>query len=217
VGCDMVSSRAAIDLAERYEGVNAVVGWHPNYTAKYEKSSLADLRQMLAHPKVVAMGEIGLDWHWEYATPEQQKAALLDQLNLAREVAVPVVFHCREAYPDLLAILEGLPRNPYLFHCFSGDEVDARRAVALDAYFGVDGPISYKSAGALRDIVRSLPRDRIVVETDSPYLSPMPHRGKPNRPAYVAYVNGALASTLGMTAEECAALSTANATRFFRF
>jgi len=215
VGCDMASSRAALDLAERHEGVYAVVGWHPNYTAKYDKGSLDELREMAAHPKAVAIGEIGLDWHWDYATPLQQEAALLDQLALAREIDMPVVFHCREAYPDLLRFLEAMPKHRYLFHCFAGDEDAARRATALDAYFGVDGPVSYKSAGALRDIVRSLPRDRIVIETDSPYLSPMPYRGKPNRPAYVAFVNGALASTLGITPEECGDLTTANARRFF--
>jgi TatD DNase family protein len=216
VGCDPESSQAALDLAERYSGVFAVVGWHPNYTAKYSKSSLVDLRRMLGHPKAVALGEIGLDWHWQYATPREQEAALLDQLELARELDKPVVFHCREAYADLLRFLEAMPRHRYLFHCFSGNADDAQRGVALDAYFGVDGPISYKSAGELRDIVCTLPRERLVIETDSPYLSPMPYRGKPNRPAYVAFVNGALASTLGIPSDECAALTTANAERFFR-
>jgi TatD DNase family protein len=112
--------------------------------------------------------------------------------------------------------LENQPRLPFLFHCFAGDADDARRAVGLDCYFGVDGPISYKKSHTLREIVRTLPRDRIVVETDSPYLSPEPLRGKPNRPANVALVNAALAECLGITAEECAAMTTSNAETFFR-
>ncbi len=215
VGVDAEDSGRAIDLADRFEQVYAIVGWHPNYTASYSAAGLKEIEEMLQHPKVVALGEIGLDFHWQYATLEQQERALFDQLELARQMGKPVVFHCREAYPALLRILEQRPASPYLFHCFAGDPDDARRAVALDCYFGIDGPITYKKSTQLREIVRSLPRDRIVLETDSPYLSPEPFRGKPNKPANVAVVNAALAATLGMTAEECAALTTTNAERFF--
>jgi TatD DNase family protein len=171
---------------------------------------------MLRHPKTVAVGEVGLDFHWDYSTPEQQKVALLDQLELARRAEKPVVFHARDAYPQLLDILETRERLPYLFHCFAGTQEDARRAINLDAMFGVDGPVTYKNAGDLRHTLSQIPADRLVIETDSPYLSPVPHRGKPNTPAYVVHVNAALAQVLGITAEECAEQTTLNAEKFFR-
>lgn len=216
VGVDAEDSERALELADRHEGVYAIVGWHPNYTASYSDSGLSEIESMLSHPKVVALGEIGLDLHWEYATLDQQRRALFDQLDLAARSDMPVVFHCREAYPLLLDILEARPRLPYLFHCFAGDADDAARAMALGACVGVDGPVTYKKSAALRDVLRSIPRDRLVLETDSPYLSPEPFRGKPNKPANVSLVNEALASTLGISAEECAALTTSNAARFFR-
>ena len=215
VATDMESSRRAVQLAEHHAGVYAVVGWHPNSAARYEPDSIEELATMCTHPKVVAIGEIGLDYHWDYATKDQQFLALTDQLNLAVRVGKPVVFHCREAYADLLALLESRPPHPYLMHCFAGDADDARRCVALDCYFGVDGPISYKKANDLRDVVRSLPHDRLVIETDAPFLSPEPYRGKQNRPAHVIHVNRALASCLGLPETSTAELTTANAVRFF--
>jgi TatD DNase family protein len=216
VGCDPETSRAAVALADEYPEVFAIVGWHPTYTKDYSRHSLDEIGGMLAHPKVVALGEIGLDFHWDYATPEQQMVALIDQLDLAMTVHMPVVFHCREAYPQLLDVLESRARLPYLFHCFAGNSSDAMRALALGCLFGVDGPISYKNAKALRETVQAIPHDRLVIETDSPYMPPEPHRGKPNRPSYVKFVNDALAKTLGITSEECARVTTENAERFFR-
>lgn len=216
VGTDAEDSKRALELADRYEGVYAIIGWHPNYTAKYTPEGLKEIEEMISHPKAVAIGEIGLDFRWHYATREQQDRALFDQLDLAASTGKPVVFHCREAYPALLEILEDRPILPYLFHCFAGDQSEAARCVDMDCYFGVDGPITYKKSVQLREIFRALPRERIVVETDSPYMSPEPFRGKPNSPANVALVNAGLAITLGITAEECAALTTGNAEKFFR-
>lgn len=216
VGVNAEDSKRAIELAERFEGVYAIVGWHPNYTSAYTSEGLKEIAEMIEHPKVVALGEIGLDFHWQYATLAEQERALYDQLELAESAQAPVVFHCREAYDRLLTVLEGRTRLPYLFHCFAGNASDAQRAMALDCYFGIDGPLTYKKSSELREISKTLPRDRIVVETDSPYLSPEPFRGKPNKPANVAIVNSALASILGIGADECAAMTTANAERFFR-
>lgn len=217
VGCDLDSSRKALELADRFPSVYAVVGVHPNYTAHYTKEALPALEEMLAHPKAVALGEIGLDWHWDYATPDQQYTALRDQLALAESLQAPVVFHCREANPDLLDVLEKAPLPKMLLHCFSGDAKDAQRATKLDCYFGVDGPLTYKNAGDTRDLVKNLPRERVVVETDAPYLTPVPHRGKPNRPGYVVYVCNMLASLWEVEREEAARQTTANAERFFGF
>jgi TatD DNase family protein len=216
VGCDSETSRNAVALAEQFEEVYAVVGWHPTYTSAYTRESLDEIEQMAKHPKVVAIGEIGLDFHWDYSTPEQQKVALFEQLDLAVRTEMPVVFHCREAYSQLLDILEERPIHPYLFHCFAGDVADAARAVELGCCFGVDGPLTYKNAQALRDTIRSIPADRIVIETDCPYLPPVPFRGKPNKPAYVRYICDALAELLGISQDECANLTTRNALKFFR-
>ncbi|MEZ0327365.1 MAG: TatD family hydrolase [Fimbriimonas sp.] len=213
VGTEPSGWHRAIELAETFSQVHAIIGWHPNYTTYYKGT--AELEILLKHPKVVALGEIGLDYHWDYATPEQQKAALSDQLALAKRLEIPVVFHCREAYPDLLDLLEAQELHRYLFHCFAGDMNDARRAIALGAYFGVDGPITYKKADDLREVIASIPQDRLVIETDSPYMPPVPFRGKPNKPAYVKFVNDGLAQTVGLTPEACAQLTTENAKRFF--
>lgn len=215
VGIDLPTSRRAVELADEFDPVYAVVGIHPNSAKGYHPEMLGLVREMLHHPKVVALGEIGLDYYWDHATQAEQFLALRDQLQLAEETEKPVVFHCRDAYDDLLDILDKRDPHPWLLHCFSGTAEHARRAVALDCYFGVDGPITYPKAEDLRSIVRSLPRDRIVVETDSPYLTPAPHRGKPNRPAYTVWVNSGLASCLGIEREECARMTTENAERFF--
>jgi TatD DNase family protein len=215
VGIDVPSSLRALEIAEAHDGVYAIVGLHPNSAAKFNEETISEIDKMLAHRKAVAIGEIGLDYHWDFATPEQQRVALFAQLDLAERTGKPVVFHCRDAYPDLLTLLEGRGRLKWLFHCFAGSIEDARRAVELDSWFGVDGPITYPKANDLRDVMRFLPRDRIVIETDAPYLSPVPYRGKPNRPAHVRFVNDGLAACLGINSEECAGLTTGNAERFF--
>ncbi|MGV3615697.1 MAG: TatD family hydrolase [Fimbriimonas sp.] len=205
----------AIALAAQHETVFAIVGWHPNYTADYDRATLSELEALLKHPKVLALGEIGLDYHWDYSPRMTQYDALRDQLDLAVRVDVPVVFHAREAYSDLLDVLEARPPHPYLFHCWAGDAAEAARAVAMGAYFGVDGPVSYKKADELRAVLRTIPLDRLVLETDAPYMSPVPYRGKPNRSAYIPHINRALAAALEISEAECAKATTENAIRFF--
>lgn len=217
VGIDLESSKRAVDLATEFEEIYAVVGWHPSGAHSYRPEYLKDFERLAGHPKTVAIGEIGYDFHWKDASRQEQDRCLADQLDLAAYLAMPVVFHCREAYAVLLDALASRPprHGRYLFHCFSGDEDDLLRAKAMDAYFGIDGPITYKKAAELRRLATLMPRERIVLETDSPYLTPEPHRGKPNRPAYIPLINNALASTLGTNPEECAALTSTNAERFF--
>ncbi|MBS1716718.1 MAG: TatD family hydrolase [Armatimonadetes bacterium] len=215
VGLNGESSQHAVRLAEENEGVYAIVGLHPNYAVDYHRDHLRPVEALLDHPKVVALGEIGLDYKHKEVPAENMRASTLDQLDIAAERGKPVVFHCREAYPDLLDLLEKRPTLPYLFHCFAGSVEDARRAMAMDAYFGVDGPITYPKADELREVIRSLPRDRILLETDSPFLPPQPYRGKPNQPAYLVHTNEGLAQALGIRKEESARLTTENARRFF--
>ena len=215
VGTDPVDGARALDIAQRHDNVFAIVGFHPNYCAEYSSERLDELRPLLGHPKCVGLGEIGLDYHWDYAPRDIQFQALREQLDLAVELGKPVVFHCREAYPDLLEILENRPLHPYLVHCFAGDALDTHRALALQCLFGVDGPVTYKKSETLRENIRAIGLDRIVLETDSPYLSPEPFRGKPNHPAYVRFVCNGLAATLGVDSTEVEAQTTANAVKFF--
>jgi TatD DNase family protein len=212
VGCDTETSERAVALAEAHPAVYACVGWHPTYAAKYTSGELQAIKRLAGHSKSVAIGEIGLDYHWDYSTPEQQRACTADHLDLAAELGLPVVFHCRDAYADLLDWLErlGPGHSPRILHCFSGSRQDAERAVRLGCYFGVDGPITYKKATNLREIVSLLPQDKLLLETDAPYLTPHPYRGKPNEPAMIPLINRALAETIGATSEQCAQLTRAN-------
>lgn len=217
VGCDTETSQVAIDLSERHEGVYACVGWHPNYSQNFSHSEIDSIQKMTEHPKVVAIGEIGLDYHWQYATVEQQNICTEAHMQLAVETGLPVVFHCREAYPDLLSYLETRSALPVrmVLHCFGGDETDTKRAIDLNCWFGVDGPLTYKKAEALRNIVSTLPRDKVLLETDCPYLTPHPYRGKPNEPAMVPLINNQLAEIWGVSPDESAAITTSNAVTFF--
>jgi len=218
VGCDTETSRRAIELADIHKQVFACVGWHPTYTSKYDPSELKAIEEFAHHPKCVAIGEIGLDYHWDYSTPEQQRVSLEDHFALAQSVGKAVVFHCREAYADLLSWLENKQRStPMILHCFAGDSGDAKRAMDLDCYFGIDGPITYKNAMALRDIVKALPSDRLLLETDAPYLTPHPFRGKPNEPAMIPLINAALAQAIGNNPENLGHRTDENACMAFTF
>ncbi|MCH7904274.1 MAG: TatD family hydrolase [Armatimonadetes bacterium] len=217
IGIDMPSSERAVDIAHQFDDVYATVGWHPSYAANFDPSTLAQIETWLTDPKVVALGEVGLDYHWDHATREQQHECLIAQLDLAERISCGVVFHCRDAYDDLLDLLESRGDGRYLLHCFLGGKRHAERVISLGGYIGVDGPITYKKNDQLRTLIASLPSDRILIETDSPYLTPEPHRGHPNEPAYVAHVNDELAKALGVSPESCADLTTSNAERFFQF
>ncbi|MBS1707973.1 MAG: TatD family hydrolase [Armatimonadetes bacterium] len=215
VGVDGESSRLALEISEQFDNVWAVVGWHPNSAASFSTDGLKEISAAAGHPKAVAIGEIGLDFHWSYATLEQQKSALFAQLDLAAELGKPVVFHCREAYPELLDILEARPSHPYLMHCFAGGPEDADRALALGCLFGVDGPVTYKKADDLRATLRHIGLQHLVLETDAPWMAPHPHRGKRNKPAWTALVGQGLAVALEIDPEEIKRVTNANASRFF--
>jgi TatD DNase family protein len=202
VGVNPADWPVATAFTEKHDGVHAICGWHPNYTADYDPTDLPILIKNLRHPKVVALGEIGLDYHWDHSPHTQQHKALRDQLKLAREVRLPVVFHAREAYGDLLDVLEKQEPNKYLFHCWAGNIDEARRGLQMGAYFGVDGPITYKKADELRAVIKFIPPHKLMLETDSPYMAPHPHRGKQNRPNYIPLIRDAVAELHGMTHEE---------------
>lgn len=206
IGIDLETSRMAVDLADRFPAIFATVGLHPTHAGKYSPGLVQDLVGLAAHPKVVGWGEIGLDYYWDYSTPEEQDVALAAQLEIAEGLGLPVVFHCREAYPALLDRLEarwtGKTPPRFVLHCFAGTADDARRASALGAYFGVDGPVTYKKADGLREVLAGLPRDRVVIETDAPYLTPHPFRGERNHPRHIPLIGAKVGEVWGIDAQE---------------
>ena len=193
---DLESSRRATALAAQATPANplqivAAVGVHPTSTAEFTPETLAQLRDLAGNApgRVVAIGEIGLDYHWKTVPPDAQRAAFLAQLELARELDLPVIIHCREAEDDVLTILEAHWRGrPLVMHSFAGDQGHLARALACGFHIGVSGPVTYPNAARTRDIVRTVPRDKLLIETDAPFLTPQRHRGKRNEPAYVRLV-----------------------------
>lgn len=223
-GTDLERSRAAIALAETYPGVYAAVGVHPNSTADFSPAHLAALHDLAAHPKVVALGEIGLDYYWEDSPKDVQWAAFEAQLDLAAALELPVIIHNRDASDDVLAVLAAwtaalpaaLRERPGVLHSFSAPQSAAERGLALGFYLGFTGPVTFKNADDLRHIAARAPADRLLVETDGPFLTPHPYRGRrPNHPAYVRFIAERLAALRAIPYEDFAAQTTANAERLF--
>ena len=217
-GIDLAACRRAVALAEQYPEVRAAVGIHPNSTADFSLETVAELRDLAQHPKVDAVGEIGIDLHWRTVPLETQQRAFRAQLELAASLARPVIIHDREAHAEVMAVLsDQAPAAGVVLHSFSGNAALAQAALTAGYYLGVDGPLTYKKNGALRSIFAEAPNDRILIETDAPYLTPQPRRGTRNEPAYVRYVAEKLAEVRGMTLEALAATVSANAARLFRW
>jgi TatD DNase family protein len=224
VGADLESSRAAVRLAQEYDMVYAAVGMHPHDAKKLDGAALAELRELAQQPKVVAVGEIGLDFYRDLSPREVQRRAFQAQLAWAAKLGKPVVIHDRDAHDEVMAILAdwaaGL-KNPLLagrlgvLHTFSGDLAMAEQAIDLGCYISISGPVTYQNARQLPDIVRALPLERLLVETDCPFLAPHPHRGKRNEPAYVRLVAERLAEIKDIPFDTLAKATTANAYRLF--
>jgi TatD DNase family protein len=190
-GTDLQSSRRAVALTERYDNVYAAVGVHPHDASTLNRQVLAELRQLASHPKVVAIGEIGLDYYRDLSPRAQQRAAFEAQLALAADLGRPVIIHQRESAEDVMAALRDWATGGHpgcVLHAFSGDETMANEAISLGFFIGVGGPLTFKNARQLPEIVTGLPVSCLVVETDAPYLAPHPYRGRRNEPAYVVLV-----------------------------
>jgi len=223
-GTDVTTSREALQLAADYDQIFAAVGIHPNETASFDEEQLAQIRSLSQQGGVIAIGEIGLDYHWDKSPKATQAAAFRAQLQLATERQLPVIIHNREASADVLPILEEwvktlpgtLQGRPGVLHSFSADNDYAKRALDAGFYLGFTGPITFRKADDLRDIARQVPLDRILVETDGPYLTPHPYRGKRNEPAYIPYIVAQLAQLHGLSADEIARRTTENAERLFQ-
>jgi TatD DNase family protein len=208
VGCDRATSLAAIELAARHDGVYATVGLHP-HEARYGVETVVDL---LDHPKVIAVGEAGLDHHYDHSPRDAQRAAFAEQIQLAHERDLPLVIHTRAAWPETFDVLaaEGAPART-IFHCFTGGPDEARRCLDLGAHLSFSGIVTFKAAEDVRAAAELCPLDRLLVETDSPYLAPVPHRGRTNRPAWVTEVGAFLARCRNVSTERVAAATAANA------
>ncbi|HEY3066313.1 MAG TPA: TatD family hydrolase [Methylomirabilota bacterium] len=217
VGTNVETSRAAIALAAREPDVWATVGIHPHDAAAVDSAVLADLEALAQAPRVVAVGEIGLDFFRNLSPPDAQERALRSQLALARRLRKPALIHCRDAHAPALAILaeERVGDVGGIMHCFSGDTEIAARCLDLGLLISLAGPVTYPNARALPDVARFVPADRLVVETDCPYLPPQAHRGKRNEPAYLAITAARVAELRGETVESLAPRLTENARRVF--
>lgn len=204
---------AGIRLAGDYPFFYATIGVHPHDAAKATEETFARLRRLATHPKVVALGEIGLDYHYDFSPRDTQRDVFLRQLALARETALPIVIHTREAWDDTLALLRSHYSAPHaggIFHCFSEGPAEAEQVLALGFHLSFSGIVTFPKATAIQDAARLTPLDRLLVETDAPYLAPIPFRGKRNEPAYAVHTARHIAQLRGISYEALAAATSAN-------
>jgi TatD DNase family protein len=221
---DLPTSAQLVEMSTQYPNVYAAVGVHPNDVGEFDESTIERLTQMAAHPQVVSIGEIGLDYYWNKFPHETQIAAFEAQLTLAAHLKLPVIIHNRDSSEDVMTVLERwvktlpdeLKARPGVMHSFSGTQAIAERALNSGFYLGFTGAITFKKAEETRAIAAATPLDRILVETDAPYLTPIPYRGKRNEPAYIPYIVEQIATLKGITPEEAADATTQNAERLFK-
>ncbi|WP_091946716.1 TatD family hydrolase [Phyllobacterium sp. YR620] len=205
-------------IAERYDSVYASVGTHPNNAHEELDVTADELIRLAEHPKLVAIGEAGLDYHYDYAPPQAQAQGLRTHIQAARVTQLPLVIHARNADDHMISILKeesGKGTFPFILHCFSSGAELAKVGVDLGGYVSFSGILTFKNSPEIRDIARNVPRDRLLVETDAPYLAPVPHRGKRNEPSFVRHTAAVLADTIGVSEEEIARLTTENVFRLF--
>ena len=216
-GCSVASSRAAVALAERWTHVYAAVGLHPEDCGGCGASDFDAIRALCAHRKVVAVGEIGLDYYWpENPDHAWQKEVLRRQLAMAVELDLPVIIHDRDAHGDCLAAVSEFPDARGVFHCFSGSPEMAELLLRRGWYLGFDGPVTYKNAKKAPEVIALCPMERILLETDSPYLSPVPHRGERNDSRNLPWIAEKIAQIKGATAAQVALAAAENGKRLFR-
>jgi TatD DNase family protein len=218
VGTNPADDAAAIAVCRGRENLRCTVGVHPNYCHEVDFAEVPRLRELQRNPAVVALGEMGLDYHYDFADRARQGQFFEAQMQLAAELDRPVVIHCREAVDDTLALMRDFPSVPAVFHCFTGTSDEARRIVAAGYLLGFTGVVTFKKNDDLRAAVRLTPRDQLLVETDAPYLTPEPMRKqKTNEPAFVVHTAAVVAKEWGVSIEELDAITTQNTLRFFRW
>lgn len=217
IGADMASSRASLKLAEKYEHIYATVGVHPSSTGGMEEEDLEELAKLACERKVLAIGEVGLDYYWDDAERSRQRFWFRRQIELAGRVGLPLVIHSREAAKDTFEIMKeaGAKEIVGVMHCYSYGLDMAKEFMKLDFFFGIGGVSTFKNAKKLIEVIEYLPMDRIVLETDCPYLAPEPYRGKRNSSLYLPQIVGRIAAIKGLSEEEVVSRSSENAHRLY--
>lgn len=217
VGFNRETIDRAISLVNQYDFLYACIGWHPVDAIDMKEEDLAWIEEMAGHPKVVALGEMGLDYHWDKSPQDVQKEVFRKQIHLARKLKLPIVIHNREATEDVVQILEEEKASEVggIMHCFSGSAEIAQECLKLNFYISLGGPVTFKNAKKPKRVAEEVPLERLLIETDCPYLAPHPYRGKRNEPAYVKLVAEQIAELKGLSYEEVAQKTTENAKRLF--
>ena len=217
VGFDRSTINRAIELAEAYDFLYASVGWHPVDAIDMKAADLVCLEELSAHPKVVALGEMGLDYYWDKSPKEIQKEVFRNQIRLAKKVNLPIIIHNRDATADIVAILKEEKAETVggIMHCFSGSVEIAKECVQMNFYISLGGPVTFKNAKQPKKVAEEIPLDRLLIETDCPYLTPHPYRGKRNEPSYVKLVAEEISKIKGVSFEEVSRITTENANKIF--
>lgn len=217
VGFDEVTIKKAMELAETYDFIYAAVGWHPVDAIDMTEEHLVWLEELAAHPKVVALGEMGLDYHWDKSPKEVQKEVFRKQIQLAKKVKLPIIIHNRDATQDIVDILaeENAAEVGGIMHCFSGSVEVAKQCIGMNFLISLGGPVTFKNAKKPKEVAMEIPMERLLIETDCPYLTPHPFRGKRNEPSYVKLVAEEIANLKGISYEEVAKITTENAKSLF--
>jgi TatD DNase family protein len=218
VGFDQPTIKRAMRLIEQYDELYASVGWHPVDAIDMTESDLVWIEALAKHPKVVALGEMGLDYHWDKSPVDIQKEVFRVQIQLAKKLKLPIIIHNREATKDIIQILdeEGAKDVGGIMHCFSADWEAAKQCLDMNFHISFGGPVTFKNAEETREVAKQIPLDRLLIETDCPFLSPHPFRGKRNEPARVRLIAEQLADLKGLSLEELAQITTQNANRLFQ-
>lgn len=216
VGFDTPTIEKSLEMSQQYDDIYSIIGWHPTEAGSYTSTVEATLLKQLEQQKVVALGEIGLDYYWNKDPKDVQEKVFRRQIAIAREFGLPISIHTRDAMADTYAILKSEKFDGGIMHSFSGDEEDMKRFLDLGMHISLSGVVTFKKAEALHRVAQMVPLDRLLIETDAPYLAPVPYRGKRNEPAYVRYVAECIAQLRGCSFEDIAAITMQNAKELFK-
>lgn len=214
-GCDIKTSEFAIKLADKYKFIYAGVACHPEHSKDINDEDFLKIEKMIKHPKVKAIGEIGLDYYWDTSYKDKQKEVFIKQMQMAEKYNLPVIIHDREAHEDCLEIVKQFPRVIGVYHCYSGSAEMAKVLIKLGYYISFTGVITFKNARKSLEVIEQIPLDRIMIETDSPYLSPVPNRGKRNSSLNVKYIAEKIAEVRNLSVDEVITITTENGKRFY--
>ncbi len=219
VAVDVPSSIECVDIAKEFDFVYSAIGFHPQNVARADDNSIAELMNIAKYKKVIAVGEIGLDYYYPQPPRELQKIWFAKQINMAKELKLPLIVHDRDAHQDALSIIknENAKQVGGVFHCYSGSVETAREILKNDFYISFTGVVTFKNAKSILEVVKSIPDDRLLIETDCPYLAPEPFRGKRNESSFVIHTANKIAEIRGTTPERIEEITTENAKRLFKF